>query len=206
VGERAVERGTVAQPGVDDRALEGAAQRPVADDPQAKRRLEAGDRLQQGSQALLLDQAADRQQLQWLAARRQRRREASEVDAVGDQLDTSAGRTQVVRDVGVAGHDTRRRAGAPGELATRDLADVARVGAERERDAEHRRRAFGDSGRRVCEIGVDRAYASAAHALDHTRHLRAWSRIGQHLDAAGQRLGAGLRGVPVAGLGGEDCP
>ena len=63
------------------------------------------------------------------------------------------------------------------ELAARDLADVARVGAERERDAEHGRGAFGDSGRRVCEIGVDRAYASAAHALDHMRHLRVWSRI-----------------------------
>jgi hypothetical protein len=41
------------------------------------------------------------------------------------------------------------------------------------------------------------------HALDHVRHLRVRSTICQHLDAAGQGLGARLQGVLVAGLGGE---
>ena len=96
---------------------------------------------------------------------------------MGDQLDASAGRAQVVR-TSVLQATTHAAARARLVSSPRGTLRTSRAWALNENGTPSTAAARSrESGRRVGEVGVDRAYASAAHALDHMRHLRAWSRI-----------------------------
>ena len=158
----------------------------------------------QDVEALLLHQAADRQQPQRRSGRRRDRAETADVDAVRDDPDVGAVAANDPGHVGVAGDDAGGTAGTRREVRGGDLARVEGVDAEAVRYAEpvgHVRRHLGGN---VREVAVDAGDGPSFEVPNDRRGLLRGRARRQDPDTFEQPLGAGMGLRAVAGLGGED--
>ena len=130
----------------------------------------------------------------------------AEVDPVREEGHPRAGHGDVLRDVGVAGHDARGRPGASGQLVGRDLPGVQRVHAEAEAHAERASGVGGDLGGLVGEVPVDAVDARRCPGRRRAPVACCAAPPGGSIRTQGEQLlGARLRCVPVARLGRVDA-
>ena len=203
VRDRAGKPDLVGQSGRGDLVGQLRAQRSVPDDLEHERRCGLTQRAQEDRESLLLDESANRQQPEGVLDRLGSWDEAAEIHAVRNQLDLGIDRTQRAGHVVVAGDYAGRASRAAAQDIPGDLADVARVGAERVGDADGHGRALGDLTRGVGEVGVHTVDRGRGEATRHPARLCIRIAGRDSLHAANERLDPGLRRASVSGLGGE---
>ena len=185
-----------------DRVLKPRGFRAFADDAKRERHLQARDRRQEHAKALLLHEAADRQQAKAIAAAGAAGRdEVADVDTMGHEDGRHAALAQACRRRRGCRRQRRRRRG-PGVRAPPDRLCACRARARRSRTARGaRRRARRNLRRRVGEVAVHTGdVACRAGARRPSRPARSAVPAGSITTRPASRETSGCGSAPSPGL------
>src|SRR5207302_9787549 len=127
----------------------------LADDAECERDLQRGERGKQHREALLFNQPPYCEQAQRFHSWQRIRHEATEIDAMRNELREDSEPRNVSRHIRITGDDAGCRPSARNKLFRRDLARVSRVDTEAVRDAEALSGKTGDLGGRMSDVAVD---------------------------------------------------